>query len=483
MKLVTRTLPTPAASQQQSVLQPRRPQVQRTLPQAVATPAPSPLVRSRAAQPVERLTIAATPAPIYGCTGIFDLCGDADLMSLSFQGQEPFLDWLGWQGTDVCIIKRNYIAWQRPAYNGATMTPGYLADPCGDSSGVDWGTCDFVLTDFGRLRRHTPARDVTKSGLRMCEASPRYRLDGAPINDDDEYDMRIVTEVQMGDLKRMIVDGNAVTPGQFSGLEVLVDDTYHSSNGVRCHSLDANVIDWNANDMAGGAGITWNGAPQPTDAGFINFLYAAIRLNIQRIKWSGSLASQNLEVGDIAFVAPSRLIQCVLDAYTCFRVCEGGLYNETNLNSYEARIFRDKLNGGLYGAGSIFVDGIEVPMIAYDWGLLKSDTLNDAYLLTRKVGGVRTLSGQYNDMRVPLQAGKFRGYYDSTDGGRTLTWVDFDGTCDQRFVEIQPRILMPAPYLQTRFMDVRCQSLGPNLGPDATVNSFFVENSFNSAGS
>lgn len=463
-----------------------------TLPQ----PGAQPLLRSAApaanaqnggaslqtrATPVQRLTVATSPAPIYGCTGLFDLCGDADLMSLSFAGQEPFLDWIGWEGTDICEIKRNYIAWQRPAYSGGNPTAGYIADPCGDANSIDWGTCDFVLTDFARLRRKTPARDLTKLGVRQCITSPRYRLDGAPINDDDEWDMRVVMEVQLGDLKRMIVNGNIATPGQFSGLEVLVQDDYHSSNGQRCASLDSNVIDWNANDMDGGAGITWNGVAQSATAGFVDFLIAAIRLNLQRIKWSGSLSSQNLEVGDIAFVAPSRLIQCVLDAYTCWRVCPGQQYNETNLASLEARDFRNTLNGGLYSAGRIFVDGYEIPMLAYDWGLLKSDTLNDAYLLTRKVGGVRTFSGQYNDLRVGQQ--KLTGAYDATDGGRVLTWLETDGTCLQRFVETQPRLLMPAPYLQTRFSDVRCRSIGPNLGPDATVDSFFVEDSYISAGS
>lgn len=475
MKVITRTLPQPAQSNAQ-------PLIRRSIPAAQQAAQNGGANAQQRALTNQRLTVATTPGPIYGCTGLFDLCGDADLMSLSFQGQEPFLDWIGWEGTDICEIKRNYIAWERPAYSGASPTAGYLADPCGDANTFDWGTCDFVLTDFARLRRRTPPRDVTKVGLNRCVTSPRYRLDGALITNDLEWDTRIVTEVQQGDLKRMIVNGNAATPGQFSGLEVLVNDDYHSSNGNRCRSLDSNVIDWNANDMDGGAGITWNGVAQSATAGFIAFLYAAIRLNIQRIKWSGSLSSQNLEVGDIAFVAPSRLIQCVLDAYTCYRVCEGGQYTENNLNSYEARAFRDKLNGGLYGAGSIFVDGIEVPMIAYDWGLLKSDTLNDAYLLTRKVGGVRTFSGQYNDLRVAQQI--LDAKFDVTDGGRLLSWYEDDQTCLQRNVEMQPRLLMPAPYLQTRFESVRCQTLGPNLGPDAAASdSFFVEDSFISAGS
>lgn len=491
MKLVTRTLPQAARSNAQPLLATRqpaaaRPQVLRAQPSAAAQQAAQnggQVLRHRAPQPrtVERLTVATSPATIYGCEGLFDLCGSADLMSLSFAGQDPFLDWLGWEATDVCEIKKNFITWQRPSYSNDTATAGYVADPCGDANSVDWGTCDFVLTDFGRLRRKSPTRDLTRVGLRLCETQPRYRLDGAPIRDDDEYDMRIVTEVQLGDLRRMVVTGNNATPGQFDGLEALVNDDYHGSNGQRCAIMDSNVIDLNGNALDGGAGITWNSAAQSTTAGFVDFLIAAVRLTLQRIRMAEALSSQNLEVGDIAFVAPTRLIQCVLDAYTCWRVCPGAQYTETNLNSLEAREFRDKLNGGLYGAGRIYVDGYEIPMIPYDWELLKSPTLNDAYLLTRKVGSIRTINGQYNDMRVAQQ--KLSGLYDVTDGGRLLTWVNTDGTCYERFVEFQPRLLMWAPFLQTRFEDVQCSQIGPNLGPDATADSFYPEDSFISAGS
>ena len=39
---------------------------------------------------IQRLAVSDVGS-IYGCCGAFDMCGDADLMSLSFAGNEPLL--------------------------------------------------------------------------------------------------------------------------------------------------------------------------------------------------------------------------------------------------------------------------------------------------------------------------------------------------------------------------------------------------------
>lgn len=441
----------------------------------------APQAQQRAVNPVtQRLTVDTVPSGIYGCTGLFDVCGDADLMSLSFQGQDAFMDWLGWEGTDVCRIQKNFITWQRPAYADGSATVGYVSDPCADGNGVDWGTCDFILTDFARLRRVSPTRDLTKTGLRYCEIQPRYRLDGTAITNDDEYDMRIVTEVLSQDLKRMVVNGNNSTPGQFDGLEVLVDDGYHASNGNRCAMMDSIVIDWNANALDGGSGVTWNGAAIASTYDFIDVLLGVFRQIRQRIQWAPALASQQLRIGDIVWVAPAHINQCILDFYTCWRVCPGVAYNESNLNSLEARDFRNSLMGGMFGNGRIYLDGFEIPLLNYDWGLNKGTNRADGYLLTGHVGNMRTLHGQYNDMRTA--AGVLPGLYDATDGGRLLSWVDTDNTCYTRTVEMQPRLLSWAPWSNARFIDLKCSQPGPIIGLDPTEDSFFPEDSFISAG-
>ncbi len=207
---------------------------------------------------VQRLAVDDL-ATIYGCCGLFDLCADEDLMSLHFQGADPFLDWLGWQGTLDCLIMREFIAWMRPEYSQGVRTVGYLDNPCDDPNEVEWGKCDFCLEDFARLRREGPVRDVTYNDVRYCFKQPRYRLDGTMINDDREYDARVITEVILQDFRRMLVTGNAVTGGQFNGLQQLVATGYTNTSGGACQAMDSIVVDWNSNGGAGGACITWDG--------------------------------------------------------------------------------------------------------------------------------------------------------------------------------------------------------------------------------
>jgi len=266
-------------------------------------------------------------ATIYGCCGLFDLCGDDDLMSLSLEGQNRFLDWLGWERTVTCLIQKYFITFTRPeATEQGGRSGGYISDPCGDSNGAEWGECDFVLEDFALLRRHGPTRNATRNQVKYCERQPRYRLDGTPITSDAEYDMRVATEALLQDFKRMVIDGNSATPGQFDGLETLVKTGYTDSTGKNCNSMDSIVIDWNANSMNGGAGITWNGAAVGAGYDFVDVLLAVLRRIMDRIALAPQLASQSMSVGDIIFVAPSHVIRCLLDAYTCWSVCPGQQY-------------------------------------------------------------------------------------------------------------------------------------------------------------
>lgn len=427
---------------------------------------------------IARLT-ESTLATIYGCCGIFDLCADDDLMSLSFEGTSQFLDWLGWESSEVCLIQKNFISWVRPEYSQGAATAGYLADPCADANGVEWGECDFIVEDFGRIRRAGPVRDITKTtGYRYCERQPRYRLDGTRIMDDREWDMVVATEVLLQDLKHLVVTGNAVTGGQFDGLQNLVVTGYTDSKGRRCALMDSIVIDWNSNNMDGTGGTgnpTWNGTAF-NGFNFIDTLLAAYRQVRQRIMWSPPLAAQGLRVGDIVIVAPTQLIRCILDSYVCWSVCPGKEFNEANINTLDARDFRTGLLGGMFGDGKIFLDGFEIPLVSYDWGLINGPTRFDAYMLTGQVGNIKTMMGQYLNMNMAANA-KGNGYV-STDGGRLLTWATDDHTCEERSIEMQPRILSWTPWANVRFQDVVCRGPALPISPDPTDSSYFPETSF-----
>jgi len=429
---------------------------------------------------IERLTLSDA-ATIYACCGLFDLCSDTDLMSLSFEGMSPFLDWLGWRPSVLCNIVKNFIAWVKPEEYQNSCTPGWLSDPCHDAYSVQFGTCDFTLHDWGRLRRAGPVRDITYKGVKLCEAQPRYRWDGTPIVDDMEFDMRMAMEVLLNDLKGLVVDGNHATPGQFDGLANLVKTGYTNSNGVPCSLMDSTVIDWNGNAMSGGAGITWNGNPIAATYDFIDVLLAIYRRIRQRIKWSPEMAAQRMQEGDMVLTLPSDFIQCVLDMYTCWSVCPGQAFNEANLNTFEARRFRDQLLGGLFGDGQITLDGFPIPLVGYDWGsMVQGPTRFDAYLLTGSIGAIKVINGEFLDMRtVPPAVAP--GAYQVTDGGRVLTWETPDNTCVQRSVEMRPRLLMWAPWAQARIHDVRCNTPGGIIVPDPCDSSFFPMSSFSAA--
>lgn len=417
-------------------------------------------------------------ATIYGCCGLFDLCSDQDLMSLSFEGQSKFLDWVGWEKTDVCLIKKNFITFVRPERTeGGLRSSGYIQDPCGESNGVEWGTCDFTLEDFALLRRHGPERVATNVGKRYCEIQPRYRLDGTPITNDAEYDMRLATEAMLQDLKLMLINGNKTTSGQFDGLDRLIKTGYTNSVGQNCDSMDSIVIDWNANDMSGGSGISWNGKAVGSTYDFVDVLMAVYRRIRDRIQMAPALSAP-LSVGDMIFVAPTHILRCLLDNFTCWSVCPGATNIQVAIQSYEARKFRDSLNGGMFGDGRIFIDGFEIPLLSYNWGMSDEVTgASSAYLLTGRIGNVKTISGQYYDMsKVP--AGYPDASYSYTDGGKFLTWTDRDKTCVVREVEMQPRLLMWAPWAQARFQDVMCDAIGGILSPDPWETSFYPETSF-----
>jgi hypothetical protein len=146
------------------------------------------------------------------------------------------------------------------------------------------------------------------------------------------------------------------------------------------------------------------------------------------------------------------------------------------LGTYEARTFRNSLNGGLYGDGRIFVDGVEIPLMEYEWGLLGSDGLADAYILTGSVGSVKLISGQYNDLRKAVAMYPEAGY-GYTDGGRLMTWSEWEKVCIYREVEMQPRILMWAPWAQCRIEDINCNMLGGLMSPDP-FSTHFMGTSF-----
>jgi len=426
----------------------------------------------------QTLSIESSPGTPYGCCGLFDLCSNEDILSLTLQGADPLLDWLGWTPSTVCEMRRNFITWQGPeGIAEGSPSPGYLADPCADPYSYEYGGCDWTVYDFGRLRRRGPVREANKP-LRYCDNEPRWRLDGRRVTSEAEWDALFAAEALLQDIRRYTVTGNAGTAGLYDGFQQLIVDDYTDSGGRRCARMDSHVVDWNNNPMTGGAGITYNGIAVVGNPDIVDMLLDVFRRIRQLIKWTPRL-NRPLRVGDVILVMPTFMTRCLLDFYTCWSVCDGSQYNEVNKDSYQARQFRQGLMGGMFDYGKIYLDGFEIPLLGWDWdGMISGPTTGDMYMLTRGLGNVRTLYYEYLDMRTSETIG---GKLQPMESGRFLKWMEGDHTCYEQLLEIKPRMIAWAPWTLSRFQDVVCQTPTPPMSPDPTQTSYFPETSFSIA--
>lgn len=423
----------------------------------------------------QRLTVA-TGVPdtpwIADATPFFARC-ENELMTLSYGGRLSLLDLFNWSMSDVFTKTFNFITYVRPEYTGLNVpTAGYLSDPCADPNGFDYGTAKITLEDFGRYGRKGPTREILKA-TRYCETDPRYRVDGSFIDNEFEWDLRFILDTQIQDLYRHIITGNASTAGQFDGLQQWVNTGYEST------MLDSMVFNWAGNDLSGTGGSTktLNSVNLTGTYQFINYLLATVRRLVQRISWSPMLNTEGEP--NFVLVMPKFLAECLLDAFTCWSVCEGGLYNPVNLMTYEARTFRDSINGGRYGGGFIRLDGRVIDIFPYDWDTMHGTNRGDVYLLTLSVGNQRLWEGETLDAGAAAAEMQREGHneYFSTDGGRIIGVTEVDNLCRTTKAWIRPRIICRAPWLQARFMNVECATVLDPLSADPT-SSFYPLSSF-----
>lgn len=414
------------------------------------------------------LTVSTNPSP-FGSFNYFDRCTD-ELMGLHFEASLPLLDWIGWEVSDEYTKTFEYMTFVRPAFSGGSATAGHLADACADPNTWEFGTNKFTVTGFGRYGRRGPTRDIMKP-MMYCKTDPRRRLDGTPVTDEREWDMRFTTEVILQDIARDVIVGNSSTTGKMNGLEQIVKTGYASS------MLDSIVIDWNGNPMSGGSGITWNGAATPSGTDFVEMLRSVVRRIRQRISWAPMLGNQRMNLGDMILVMPTHVAECLLDFYTCWSVCSSTADITIQLQSFEARRFRDQLLGGLFGYGQITIDNIPIPILAYDYELIKGPTLSDVYLLTGSIGSVKLWFGEHLAAAQAARQYGNLGYF-STDGGRILGLYHNENECVSLREWMHPRIYTRAPWAQARFQDVFCQRPGGPLSGDPLLSSFYPLSSF-----
>lgn len=417
----------------------------------------------------------------FGCCDFFDNCSD-QIMSLHYGGQLDLLDWMGFNVSQDCVRTLDYIAYNRPAYSDGSPTPGYLANPCADPNSIEYGTARITVENFGMLGRSGPTRLIAKPE-RYCITRPQRRLDGVPVTSEREWDLRFAVDQLIQDMKRLVITGNATTPGQFDGLERWVRNGYPGPNGAM---LNSTVVNWNGNSMAGGAGMTWNGQPLASTYNIVDVIKAFVRRTLQRKSWSPQLANQQLMLSDMIILIPTTGAQCLLDFFTCWSVCEGTEFNQVDLQRLEARTFRDGLvatsPNNAFGYGYITIDGVIIPILGYDWELIKGPKTMDMYVLTGAMGSVRLWEGEHISASTAVDyVGEGSGY-SSIDGGRILLSSEVDNLCTVLKAWMFPRLFNTAPWAQMRIQNVQCEQPGGFLSPDPLESSFFpLDSSFSAA--
>ncbi|GAB4565328.1 MAG: hypothetical protein Kow0047_15780 [Anaerolineae bacterium] len=416
---------------------------------------------------VKEAELTLSQPTLYGTSGLFSMCGSNDLISLTVD-DEPFLEWLGWKPNNEVRQFVKLITYVGPAGTAAGNPTSGVAGPCEDANTVEFGTCEILLPDKGRIKRAGPVIDLTENNRRLCDQYPIFTKDGQRIEDELMWALTLAGIAVKQDLKRLVVTGNSGNANEFAGLEQLVNTGYvNATDGRRCSAMDSIVVNWNGADIGdvGPDGVH----------NLVDYLIYAVRRIRQRAMWA-SLGG--IAVGDMAIVLPTFLRDELLNVFTCWSVCPGQQYREANLNTFEARTFRDRLNGGAFGMGQIFVDGTPIPIITYDWMPFQEvggSYVGDIYVLTRRIGNVPVLWGQYIDMTDP--AARFQeeagyGHYKATDGGRFLAYWKTDNECVQTTLLLRPNVYLSAPWAQARIQSVAATAPIPPISPDPTSASY-----------
>mgnify|MGYP000632327880 CR=1 FL=1 len=427
---------------------------------------------------VRRMTLSNTASP-FGCCNFFDQCADS-IMSLYYRpGTLGLLDWLGWNVTTDCYRVVDFISYLRPAPLLSGYSPGYIANPCSDPYGIEFGSCSLSVDDFGRFGRSGPTRDLWKP-QRYCKTNPRKFYDGSPVEDERTWDLFFTMDQVLNDIRIALITGNDSVGGQFNGLQRWV------RTGYTCSALDSYVLDWNGNNLdgTGGGAITLNGNPVASGFTLVDWLLDLTRNIRQRIAWSPLLNNQQMKTGDVIILLPSFAARGLLDEFACWSVCPGAQYEEVQKNLADIREFRQSLNGGLFGDGQISLDGYTIPLLAYDWGLINGPTTCDMYVLTGAVGNQRIWEGEFLDANQVLASlGDLADNlaYMPMDGGRFLMALSVENLCSAVKIWMRNRLWCLAPWAQVRIQDVVVRTPSGPLSPDPLETSFYPQTSFTPA--
>ena len=394
---------------------------------------------------------------IYGRCSIFDCCQPSDIFGLQVS-TSGLMPWLGWRANRFYQRRVGFIPWYGPEGTVAGEISTGAVGPCEYPDGWEYGVCGYNLYHTSWYARMGEGLDPHTIVQDRCETTPRYRLNGQPISDDLEWQLNGIMNVLQADIRRGLIHGSHSNARQMDGLESIIKTGYTNDDGTTCPQIDSILVNWASDSLDG------------EDNGFGNFfdyLDEVVTEIEYRSKDLGGIAATDMVLLTSRFMAT-----CLLDAFACYTTC--GVNDENDITDQalraQQRATRMALNGGpLYdGASAVgyiqLKSGRRVPIIVDDYLDIAhtpatGKSCTDIYLLTRRIGSIDVLYGEYLDMttwetRVKAQYPNASSRADAA--GRFLARGMDINFCIALELGTSPEIYIAAPWAQARIENVCC---------------------------
>lgn len=393
---------------------------------------------------------------IYGRYSIFDPCVAGDVFGLQVQSH-GLINWLGWRPNRFYRRRVDFITWFGPEGTAAGTPTSGAGAPCSDPTvGFEYGHAGYELLHSSWYHRIGDPLDPHTITQERCETSPRYRLNGKIITDDIEWQMNGIMTAMQQSLRRALIHDSHLTPYEMNGLETIIKQGYLDDDSQPAPMLDSILVDW-LNDTLDGDN---NGF-----GNFFNYLDEVITEIEYRAQAIGPITETDMVLLTSRFMAT-----CLLDAFACYTTC--GVTDSNDVTDQALRAEQRKARLAL-NAGPLWDGASAVGFINLKSGrrlaIIVEDSLDiskslygystDIYILTRRIGSLDVLYGEYLDLReyenrVKKYSPAFTARADAA--GRFVSKAKEDNWCTTLMMGMSPELYLSAPWAQVRISNVAC---------------------------
>jgi hypothetical protein len=265
----------------------------------------------------------------------------------------------------------------------------------------------------------------------------------------------IMTAMQQS-LRRALIHDSHLTAYEMNGLETIIKTGYLDDDSQPAPMLDSILVDW-LNDTLDGDN---NGF-----GNFFNYLDEVITEIEYRAQAIGPITETDMVLLTSRFMAT-----CLLDAFACYTTC--GVTDTNDVTDQALRAEQRKARMAL-NAGPLWDGASAVGFINLKSGrrlaIIVEDSLDiskslygystDIYILTRRIGSLDVLYGEYLDLReyenrVKKYAPSFTARADAA--GRFVSKAKEDNWCTTLMMGMSPELYLSAPWAQVRISNVAC---------------------------